>query len=223
MGEIVEFASNGKTAQGYLALPESNGPGVVVIQEWWGLVPHIKNVCDRFAAEGFVALAPDLYHGEATKEPDEAGKLLMSLEIDRAGRDMAGAYDFLIGNARVEPKKAGVVGFCAGGTLAILLGTLRPLAAVVPYYPFPFIQEPDVAKIEGALMAHIAEHDQAPTPAAARDLVERMRALGKEAELHVYPGTDHAFFNDERTDVHKPEAARESWDRTIAFFRKHLG
>lgn len=223
MGEIVEFASNGKTASGYLALPGSSGPGVVVIQEWWGLVPHIKDLCDRFAVEGFVALAPDLYHGATTTEPDEAGKLLMSLELDRAGRDMARAYDFLIGHDRVQPKKAGVVGFCAGGTLAILLGTLRPLAAVVPFYPYPFPKEPDISKIQGALMTHIAEHDQAPTPEMGGDLVERLRAMGKEAELYVYSGTDHAFFNDTRPETYKPDAAREAWERTIAFFRKHLG
>src|SRR5881275_142109 len=94
MGEIVEFPSNGVTGQGYLATPSSGtGPGVVVIQEWWGLVPHIKDVCDRYAAEGFHALAPDLYHGESTTEPDEAGKLMMSLNLEKAATDMSGAVD----------------------------------------------------------------------------------------------------------------------------------
>src|SRR5690606_28096877 len=102
MGDIVEFTSNGSGAQGYLAIPDGgSGPGVVVIQEWWGLVPHIQDVCDRFAAEGFVALAPDLYHGETTTEPDEAGKLMMALNIERATRDMSGAADFLLGHDAV--------------------------------------------------------------------------------------------------------------------------
>src|SRR5881392_2019767 len=95
-GQMVEFSSNGGTANGYLATPASGkGPGVVVIQEWWGLVPHIKDVCDRYAAEGFFALAPDLYHGETTTEPDEAGKLMMSLNLEQAGKDMSGAVDFV--------------------------------------------------------------------------------------------------------------------------------
>src|SRR5580704_10513960 len=135
MGEIVEFASNGSTAQGYLAVPDSgSGPGVVVIQEWWGLVEHIKTVADRMAAEGFVALVPDLYHGQTTKEPDEAGKLLMTLNIERAGRDMSGAVDYLV--SRSTGDGVGVMGFCMGGALALLLGTLRPDAvkAVVPFY-----------------------------------------------------------------------------------------
>ena len=96
MGTTERFASNGSQAEGYLAVPASgSGPGVLVIQEWWGLVPHIRDVCDRFASEGFVALAPDLYHGASTTEPDEAGKLMMGLSIDRAAKDMSGAVDFL--------------------------------------------------------------------------------------------------------------------------------
>src|ERR671915_1768479 len=96
MGEMIEFPSNGSTANGYLATPEAGaGPALVVIQEWWGLVPHIKDVCDRFATEGFTALAPDLYRGQSTTEPDEAGKLMMSMNLDEASKDMGGAIDFL--------------------------------------------------------------------------------------------------------------------------------
>src|SRR5918999_4333354 len=114
MGEIVEFPSNGHTARGYLARSvEGAGPGVVVIQEWWGLVPHIEDVCDRFAAEGFVALAPDLYHGETTREPDEAGKLMMAMNLEKAGKDMGGAVDLV--RDRSEGEGIGVIGFCMGG------------------------------------------------------------------------------------------------------------
>jgi len=116
MGQMVEFSSNGTSTSGYLAIPES-GPGVIVIQEWWGLVDHIKDVCDRFAAEGFVALAPDLYHGKSTKSPDEAGKLMMALEIDRAEKDLRGAIQYLLEHEATKGSKVGTIGFCMGGAL----------------------------------------------------------------------------------------------------------
>src|SRR5688572_6967255 len=120
MGEIVEFPSNGASGQGYLATPSSGEcPGVLVIQEWWGLVPHIKDICDRYAAEGFLALAPDLYHGESTDEPDEAGKLMMALNLEKAAKDMSGAVDLL--SQRASGNGVGVTGFCMGGGLALLL------------------------------------------------------------------------------------------------------
>jgi carboxymethylenebutenolidase len=135
MGELVTFPSNGTEGQGYLALPSSGaGPGVVVLQEWWGLNDQIKEVCDRFASEGFVALAPDIYRGEVTAEPDEAGKLMMALNIEQAAKDMAGAIDFLRAHPAVTSEGVGVVGFCMGGGLALWLATLRPddVLAVVP-------------------------------------------------------------------------------------------
>ncbi len=222
MGEKVQFPSNGHSCTGYLALPSSPGPGVVVIQEWWGLVPHIKDVCDRFAAEGFVALAPDLYHGATTKEPDEAGKFLMAMKMEETARDMSGAVDFLRAQTSVEPKKIGVVGFCAGGGLALMLGAVEPLDAVVPFYPAFAHGEPDYARIRGAVLGHIAEHDSWTTPETAEKIFSGMRDAGVSAEMHMYPGTEHAFFNDSRPDVYAEEAARLAWDRTIAFFRKHL-
>src|SRR5580698_10898526 len=133
MGETVEFPSNGSTAGGYLAIPGSgSGPGVIVIQEWWGLVDHIRDVCDRFAAAGFVALAPDLYHGVTVAEPDEAGKAMMALKMDQAARDMSGAVDAVL--QRSTGDHVGVIGFCMGGGLALVLATQRPdaVAAVVP-------------------------------------------------------------------------------------------
>ncbi len=133
-GQIVSFPSNGGSAEGYLALPASGkGPGVIVIQEWWGLVPHIKDVADRFAAEGYVALAPDLYHGKTTKEPDEAGKMMMALNMEQAAKDMSGAYDY-VKNHPACTGKVGSVGFCMGGGLSLTIASLRPIDACVDYY-----------------------------------------------------------------------------------------
>ena len=135
MGSVIEFASNGSTDVGYLALPaDGSGPGIVVIQEWWGLVDHIRDVCERFAAEGFVALAPDLYHGVKVTEPDEAAKLMMALELDRAARDMGGAVDEVA--ARSSGNGVGVVGFCMGGGLALMLASNLPLAPGSQYTLF---------------------------------------------------------------------------------------
>jgi len=224
-GEMVSFPGNGQQAEGYLAKPASgSGPGVVVIQEWWGLVPHIKDVCDRLANEGFVALAPDLFHGQQTNEPDEAGKLMMSMNMDQAAKDMTGAVDYLVGLDAGTGEKVGAVGFCMGGGLAIWLATLRPqVGACVPYYGVLPGTQPDLSKINGAVLGHYAERDQFASPQSARELEGKLKSLGKEAEIHIYPNTDHAFFNDTRPEVYDAEASKQSWERTLAFFRRHLG
>jgi len=225
MGEIIEFPSNGKTDQGYLATSESgSGPGVVVIQEWWGLVDHIKHVCDRFAAEGFVALAPDLYHGKTVTEPDEAGKEMMAMQLDRVGRDMGGAVDEVL--RRSDGDGVGVIGFCMGGGLALVLATQRPdvVKAVVPCYgiiPWPDVQ-PDYSAMTAALQGHYAERDTFFTPEGAQALGEQLRSMGKDAEIIVHPGTDHAFFNDDRPEVYNAAEAAKLWTSTLAFFRRHL-
>jgi carboxymethylenebutenolidase len=231
MGEIIEFPSNGSIGQGYLATPEEavpsggGGPGVVVIQEWWGLVDHIKHVCDRFAAAGFVALAPDLYHGKTATEPDEAGKEMMAMQLGRAGRDMGGAVDEV--RRRANGDGVGVIGFCMGGGLALVLATQRPdaVTAVVPCYgiiPWPDAQ-PDYAAMTAAVQGHYAEKDDFFTPAAAIALGEQLRALGKDVEIVVHPGTDHAFFNDDRPEVYDAGEAAKLWESALAFFRRHLG
>jgi carboxymethylenebutenolidase len=225
---MIESPSNGSTAGGYLAVPKSgNGPGVVVIQEWWGLVDHIKDVCDRFALAGFVALAPDLYHGQkvAPGEPDEAGKAMMAMKMDQTARDLSGTVDELL--RRSAGDKVGVIGFCMGGGLALVLATQRPdaVAAVVPCYgivPWSDVQ-PDYAAMSAAVLGHYAEKDEYFTPARANELAEQLRALGKSVEIIVYPGTDHAFFNDTRPEVYDADASRALWDRTLAFLSEQLG
>ena len=226
MGENVEFPSNGISAEGYLASPaEGTGPGIVVIQEWWGLVPHIRDVCDRFAAEGFVALAPDLYRGETASEPDEAGKLMMAMKLDRAGKDMSGAVDFLKG--RSIGSGIGVTGFCMGGGLALVLACQRPdlITAVAPFYgviPWPEAQ-PEWAAMSAAVQGHYAEKDGFATPESVTELEQKLRGLGRDVEMFVYPNTEHAFFNDTRPEVYDPNAAQLAWERVVLFFRSHLG
>jgi carboxymethylenebutenolidase len=225
MGEPVEYPSNGSTGQGWLATPpEGTGPGVVVIQEWWGLVPHIKDVCERFAAEGFVAVAPDLYHGKTTTEPDEADRLSMGLDVERATKEMGGAVDFVA--ERAQGDGVGVVGFCAGGGLALIVACDRPdrVKACVPFYGFVRWESarPDYSRLGAAVQGHFAEHDQLADPDSVRALEEELRGLGKEVEFFTYPGTDHAFFNDDRPEVFVPEAAATAWERTIEFLRSHL-
>ncbi len=227
-GEMVKFPSNGQEVEGYLAKPASgSGPGVVVIQEWWGLVPHIKDICDRLANEGFVALAPDLYHGATatTTEPDEAGKLTMAMKMDEAARDMAGAVDYLVGLDAATGDKVGCVGYCMGGGLSLWLASLRPQvgACVVYYGVLPPGAALDYVQLQGPVLGHFAENDQFAGPASARDLENKIKSAGKQAEFHIYPGTDHAFFNDTRPDVYNAEASTQSWERTLAFFRQHLG
>jgi len=198
---------------------------VVVIQEWWGLVPHIKDVCERFASAGFFALAPDLYRGKQVSEPDEAGKEMMAMQLDRAGKDMSGAVDEL--RRRSGSDEVGVVGFCMGGGLALVLATQRPDAvkACVAFYgviPWPDAQ-PDYAQMGADVLAHIAELDGFFGPDAANALEAQLTALGKNTEFHHYRGVDHAFFNDTRPEVYDAAASALAWERTIVFLHDRLG
>lgn len=222
MGEMVTFTSNGGTCEGYLA--GDGGPGVLVIQEWWGLVPHIKDVVDRFAAEGFTALAPDLFHGQEATEPDGAGKLMMALNLSAAAKDMSGAVDLLL--ARTGRPSIGVVGFCMGGGLALVVASQRPdaIKAAAPYYgviPWASAQ-PDWSALDAKVVGEYAEKDGFAGPDAVRALERQLRDLGKDATLHIHPGADHAFFNDTRPEVYDPEASAVAFARTVELFRSTL-
>ena len=199
MAETVEFPSNGTVASGYLVTPSAgSGPGVLVIQEWWGLDSGTKEMADRLGAAGFVALAPDLYHGELAghTEMDKAAHLMQTMPPDRAGRDMSGAVDYLSSHSAVTSKGIGVVGFCMGGMLAFIIAANRPdkVKAVVPFYGFPQgDMEPDWSKLTASISGHMAEHDDFFPPAAARALEAKLRGMGKTVTLTVHPGTGHAF------------------------------
>ena len=177
-GRMVQFPSNGQTTDAYLALPAGGkGPGIIVIQEWWGLVGHIKSVCDRFAAEGFSALAPDMYHGQTANEPDGAGKLFMALNIAQAEKDLRGAAAYLAGQSSTA--KLGAVGFCMGGQLALFAATLNPnVGACVNFYGIHPNVKPDYSKLSGPVLGLFAEKDAFVTPATARQVeADRRRIL----------------------------------------------
>lgn len=223
-GRIVTFAANGQTAEGYLVTPPSAvGAGVLVLQEWWGLVDHIKDVTDRMAGEGFVALAPDLFHGKQTKSPNEAEKLFMALNIAETSKDLRSAADYLLAMGEVEPRKLGVMGFCMGGQLALYAACEYPdrISAVVDFYGVHPDVKPKLDQLRAPLLAHFATRDKNVPEGRARALVESLRTGGKDVEAHFYTA-DHAFFNDTRPEVHDADAARLAWDRTVDFFRRTL-
>ena len=231
MGETVEFPSNGDTASGYLATPsEGAGPGVVVLQEWWGVVPQLKGVCDRLAGEGFTALAPDLYRGEFAKhtEMDKAGELMNNLPHDRAARDMGGAIDYLLGHSAVRGTQVGVTGFCMGGMLTWVIAAQQGdrVGAAVPYYGAPVgdIPAPDWSGLTAPVMAHLAENDDFFPTGAVQALAKQLNDAGKDVTIHVYPGMGHAFANEEDPlGTHNEDAARQAWVRTLEFLRANLG
>ena len=227
MGETVTFAGNGSRSQGYLAVPAGGvGPGVVVIQEWWGLVPHITGVVDRFADAGFVALAPDLYHGAATGEPDEAMRLMMGLAMDTAAEDISGAAQYLFEHDATSGNGIGVVGFCMGGSLALWSATLAPnVVAAVGFYPaLPWERmSPQWPSYSGkSAMIHCSQADGTSTAAGIQLARASIEAADGDVELFDYPGTEHAFFNDERPEVYDHEASTLAWERTIDLLDRRL-
>ncbi|MBC7930120.1 MAG: dienelactone hydrolase family protein [Rubrivivax sp.] len=221
---MVEFERGDAAARGYLSVPESGrGAGVIVLQEWWGLVPHIEDVADRFAAEGFVALAPDLYHGEAARSPDEAGKLMMALNVEGAEKDLRGAIEYLLNHEATAGESVGTIGFCMGGMLSLYAASKNAqVGACVVFYGIHPKVEPDLDRLQAPVLGFYAERDKSVPPEAVRELEASLRERGKQIETHIYPGTEHAFFNDTRPEVYDAEAAADAWRRTIAFFRERL-
>lgn len=228
MGSSITFASTQGEARGYLAEP-SAGPGipVIVIQEWWGVIPQIERTCDRLAEAGFLALAPDLYEGRRVPldEPDEAAKAMMGLELRRAAAELSGAVDELV--ARSGHPKVGVIGFCMGGGLALVLGATRSDAVgatIACYGVHPWVElHPDLDALSGPVQIHCADHDGFFTPEAADDLAARLEGLGKVVDLHHYVDADHAFFNEDRPEVYRRGDAELLLGRSIGFLTASLG
>lgn len=224
----VTFASSGNEAHGYLAVPESGtGPGVIVIQEWWGLTSHIKDVTDRFAAEGFVALAPDLYGGTTTHDADEAGQLMSDLPVTKAATDLAGAVDYLLAHDAVTSDTVGAVGFCMGGGFVLVLAAQQGerIGAAVPFYGVGGYDQVDLSKVTAPVLGHFGTEDGFAPPEQVDDLEAKLRASASPSvTITRYEGAGHAFFNDEDLiGTYDEEKAQQAWGATIAFLREHVG
>ena len=221
----VSFPSNGGTAHGYLAVPDagSDGPGVIVIQEWWGLTDHIAAVADRLAAEGFVALAPDLFGGKTTHDADEAGKLLMSLPVEQAAQDLAGAVDLLL--EKTGRDKVGAIGFCMGGGFVLLLAAQEGdrIGAAVPFYGVGPGVPSSYTGLTAAVQGHYAEQDGMYPVEQARALAEQIRSESGAPVEFFYYDAGHAFHNDENlVGTYSPADAELAWTRAVAFLKANL-
>ncbi len=222
---LVDFPTNGARTQAYLAIPETgSGPGVIVLQEWWGLVDHIKEVCDRLAEEGFTALAPDMYHGDCTTDPDEAGRLMMALEVPKVARDLRSAIAFLRAHDACGSARVATLGFCLGGQLALFAACENPgsVGACVDFYGVHPSIKPAVEGLDCPVLGLFAERDGFVTPDVVAGLAAALTAAGKPHEFKTYDGVDHAFMNDTRPDVFNAAAADDAWGRTVEFLRAHL-
>ena len=226
MGEMVEIAANANTAQGYFSTATNPRPGIVVIQEWWGLDEHIKDIADRFGDSGFCALAPDLFGGEVTKDPGRAGEMMLNMDFAGALAKLSAAVDFLLANDQVAGDKVGVVGFCMGGGLALGLAAERPdaVAAAVPFYGvIPWEDAtPDFSAVEASILGHYAELDDFAPPEHVDELEARLRGHGIEVTIRRHSGVEHAFFNDTRPEVYNEDAAADAWQECLDFLDDNL-
>jgi carboxymethylenebutenolidase len=223
-GALVDLKGTQSAVKAYLVKPAGKGPfpGIVVIQEWWGLNDQIRGVADRLAAQGYAAIAPDLYHGTATADPEKAHELMRGLDEKVALADLGAAIDFLRALPEVGKGRVGSVGFCMGGGLSLQLALHRQdLAGAVMFYGQP---ETDPALLKGAacpVLGLFGEEDQGIPPDKIEAMEKGLDEAGKGAEVKIYPKAGHAFFNETRPS-YRPEAAADAWKRTLAFFQSRL-
>ncbi|MEV7749775.1 dienelactone hydrolase family protein [Streptomyces griseofuscus] len=220
------FVRNGKEIHAYLALPASGrGPGVILVQEWWGLTDHIADVADRLAEAGFVALAPDLFGGRTTHDSDEAGKMMSDLPLEQGVADLVGAVDWLLEHEAVKGDALGTVGFCMGGgfVLALAAAAGEKIAAAVPFYGVFAGEDPDFSGMKAAVLGHFGEKDTYAPPERAQDLARQIRGQsGAPVELQFYPA-GHAFHNDENLlGTYDETQAQLAWKRTLTFLTEQL-
>jgi carboxymethylenebutenolidase len=219
----VEFEANGRTARGYLAEPEGEGPGVVVLGEFWGLDDDVRRIVDSFAQEGFVALAPDLYGGKTTEEPDEAQKQMMAMNMAEAEKEMRGAVEYVLEHPKCNGT-VGSVGFCVGGGLSIWAASANPKigAAVTYYYVMPH-GKPDFSNIDAPVLGHFGTADDFLSPDDAKALQQELQEAGVEAAFEFYEGGGHAFANEhDRLGTYHPKHAASAWQKTVDFLKRHL-
>lgn len=226
--ETAQFTSDNFTIKAFLARPsmaKGQAPAVIVIQEWWGVNDHIKDIAQRFAREGFVALAPDLYSRlgyKVTKDASEAGRLMESLSSQAVLLDLNAAAEYLQQQPFVDPQCIGVVGFCMGGTFALMMATHNStMKASVPFYgKVPPIET--LNYLVCPVLYHYGAKDGWVTKQEVDRLKEGLAKFGKTGEVHIYPDAGHAFFNDTRPDAFHADDAKRAWERTLQFLRQHL-
>lgn len=219
-GKHIEIDVTTGTAAGFIARPGTEKPGVVVVQEWWGLVPHVEDLTRRFAAEGFVALAPDLYHGKKTVDAEEASHLMDGLDWGRAAVEIAAAVRHL--REKEGCTKVGIVGFCMGGALTVIGASVADVDAYAAFYGFPPGGAADLTKVGAPGLFFFGEHEGFFDVPATRRFAESQTDRGIPTEVHVYPGAGHAFFNDQRPEAYHAVSANDAWRRTLAHFGRTL-
>ena len=218
-GQDITFDTNGKPANGYLALPlHPNAPGVIVLHAWWGLNPIFKNICDRLAAEGFAAFAPDVNSGRIAKTIDEAKQIMSESDDQRKHDIVTAAPDFLRNQPAVRKEAFSVIGFSMGAAWALVLAGEHPEAIrkIVMFYG---AGEAEYTRIKVDVLGHFAEKDEWEDEKYIRAMENGMQAAGLKTEFHFYPETSHWFFEDDRPEFN-PEAADLAWKRTLEFLRK---
>jgi len=225
---MVQYPSEGVTVRAYLVGEKGSvkRPTIIVVQEWWGLNDHMKDVAKRYAQEGYLAIVPDLYSrlgNKVTTSPDEAGKLMGMLKQEDGLKDLQATVAYLQTVPEVDAARIGVTGFCMGGSYALMLPCVNSsIKAAVPFYGQVPNPDTPLQKLACPVLYIYGEDDGWITKADVQRLATALKKYNKAGEIKTYPGAPHAFFNDTRKDVYKPAAAKDAWARTLAFFKKHL-
>ena len=223
--ETVSYKSGEQTVTGYMALPDSGGrhPAIVVIHEWWGLNDWVKEQAQRFAQQGYVALAVDLYRGQVASDPEHAHELARGLPQDRAVRDLMAAFEYLASRPDVDGTKIGSVGWCMGGGYSLLLAENEPkLAACAVNYGAMPTDPAIIAKIQAPVLGNFGAEDRGITPDAVHAFEKAMKDAGKTIDVKIYEGAGHAFENPNNKAGYRPDAATDAWARMLGFFGKTL-
>lgn len=224
----VQYPSGNVTVRAFVAAPQTKDkrPAIIIVQEWWGLTDHIKDIAKRYAAEGYVAIAPDLYSrlGNAlTTDAGEAGKLMNALQQEDGLKDLNATVAYLKSVPEVEASRIGVTGFCMGGSYALMLPCVNPeIKAAVPFYGQVPNPDTPLQKLACPVLYIYGEDDGWITKADVQRLATALKKYQKVGEIKTYPGAPHAFFRDVDQTVYRPEAAKDAWARALTFFKLHL-
>jgi carboxymethylenebutenolidase len=225
----VQYQSGKIGMRAFVAAPHTKGkrPAIIVVQEWWGLTDHIKDIARRCATEGYVAIAPDLYSrlGHAlTTDAAEAGKLMNTLKQEDGLTDLNATVTYLKSVPEVDPTRIGITGFCMGGSYALMLPCVNPeIQVAVPFYGQVPNPDSPIQKLACPVLYIYGEDDGWITKADVQRLAAALKTYSKPGEIKTYPGAPHAFFRDTDPSVYRPDAAKDAWARTTAFFKQHLG